>query len=65
MRRKLLVLAGLIGICGFGMLSRPALAAYPVCSDACTPGTLCQCPWGSPNHGIASCDTWYADCHYL
>lgn len=70
MRRKLLVIAGLLGISLVGSVNRPALA-LTFCSDTycnANPDAVCQCPLGTlafRNGGVADCYTWRADCNYL
>jgi hypothetical protein len=65
MRRKLLVLAGLLGICVFGMQVRPA-AAFTFCNVGCDPDATCECPANTLNRGaIVDCPTWHADCNFL
>ena len=70
MRRKLLVLAGLLGLCFIGSADRSALAV-PFCSGTycnSNPNAQCQCPQGTlafPTGLVIDCYTWRADCNYL
>lgn len=78
MKIKLLVIAGLLGICLVGSVNRTVLAApYPFCSSTycatANPESFCTCPPGTvayqrvgPN-AYVNCDnyTWRADCNYL
>lgn len=76
MKKKLLVIAGLLGICLVGSLNRPVLAAYTFCSTTycatANPESFCTCPPGTeaykrvgPN-AHTECDnyTWRAACNY-
>jgi hypothetical protein len=77
MKRKLLVIAGLLGSCLVVGVNRPALAyLYPFCSSSyCAtvdPGSYCTCPPGTeaykrlgPNSPYYECYTWQADCNYM
>lgn len=68
--RKLLMLAGLLGICTCSLAVQPAQATLTTCAAAycrANPNLDCQCPAGTkayPN-GTAPCDTWHADCNFL
>ena len=70
MRRKLLMLAGVLGVCIFSSVERPALAT-PFCSGTycnANPDSVCQCPQGTlafPTAAVVDCYTWRADCNYL
>jgi hypothetical protein len=65
MRRKLLFLAALVGICTLS-LDRPA-AAISVCGvTTCRNGGSCICPAGTIGAGnVADCASWYPDCRNL
>ena len=70
MRRKLLVLAGLLWICVFSLGNKPAFAASFCSGTYCNanPNGVCQCPPGTkawPSTGLVDCFTWRADCNYL
>jgi hypothetical protein len=65
MRRKLLVLAGLLGICALG-LDRPATALSTCSAANCKHGGQCICPAGTRGAGtVADCATWSPDCNFL
>jgi hypothetical protein len=78
MKRKMLGIVGLLGICFAGSVNQPALAAtYPFCSTTycatANPDSFCTCPPGTeaysrvgPN-AYTECDnyTWRAACNYL
>ena len=70
MKRKLLLLAALFGICIQCLASRPApSSSFPVCGHPyCgqNPNNPCTCPGGTKRGGQAApCDTWFADCDEL
>ena len=70
MRRKLLMLAGVLGVCIFSSVDRPALATAFCSGTYCNanPSSVCQCPKGTlafPTGAIVDCYTWHADCNYL
>ena len=81
MKRKLLVIAGLLGICLMDGINRPALAnplVYPFCSNpycgaTADPDSLCTCPPGTVAfkllgfnaHALCNNVSWYAECNYL
>jgi hypothetical protein len=69
MKRKLLVLAVLVGICAFKVGARPLSASFPLCNHtdcAGKPDSNCTCPAGTINAGQpAFCGTWMADCNDL
>ena len=69
--KKLLMLAGLLGICTCSLFVRPAQATFPPCSNAyCTanPGLQCQCPPGTkayPTGSTFCSSSWRADCNFF
>lgn len=69
--RKLLMLAGMLGVCACSLLVHSTQAAnFPTCGPSvCAghPNQVCQCPPGSKRYptGAAPCDTWHADCNFL
>jgi hypothetical protein len=69
MKRLLLMLAMMAGICVFSLADRPASASAPLCSPAVCKGnftTQCTCPPGTKIAGEeADCGTWHADCNLL
>jgi hypothetical protein len=72
MRRKLCVLAVLVGTCAFAIVGRPPSAAaltFPLCSSSYCPthqSKVCTCPPGTLRAGgVAPCDTWMPDCNDL
>lgn len=69
MTRKLLMLAGMLGVCACSLFVRPALAFTTCAAAYCSthPNAICQCPPGTKAypHGVAPCDTWHADCNFL
>ena len=72
MTKKLLMFAGMLGVCACSLFVRPALAVtFPTCGPAYCPShptAACTCPFGTKafaHHGVAPCDTWNADCNYL
>lgn len=69
MKKKLLMIVGMLGICAVVGLERPVYA-YQFCSDtycdAQTTKVRCQCPIGTPAAGTsAPCPQWRATCYYL
>jgi hypothetical protein len=68
MKRKLFVLAVLVGICAFNLANRP-LSAWPLCGPSYCPShpnNVCTCPPGTVRAGQpAPCDTWNPDCRAL
>jgi len=77
MKRKILVIAGLLGISLVGGFNRPALA-IPFCStsycSSVSPGTYCACPPGTAaweqygSNFWTQCDssnTWQVTCDYV
>jgi hypothetical protein len=70
MTRKLLMLAGMLGVCACSLFVRPALAVFPTCTPSychANPNATCQCPPGTkayPN-GAAPCLTWHGDCNFF
>jgi hypothetical protein len=69
MKRKLFVLAVLVGICAFNIADRPASASFPLCNSgycAGKPNNVCTCPPGTSRAGQpAPCGTWRPDCNGL
>jgi hypothetical protein len=70
MTRKLLMLAGMLGVCACSLFARPTQASqYPNCAHVycqANPSALCACPPGTKAYGhIASCDSWGPDCNFL
>jgi hypothetical protein len=69
MKRKLLVLAVLVGICAFNVAAHPPLTSFPLCNhaDCVRQGdSPCICPAGTPKAGqLLSCLDWMADCNNL
>ncbi len=72
MTRKLLMFAGMLGVCACSLFVRPAQALnFPYCGPSYCPShptSVCTCPFGTKafaHHGVAPCDTWNADCNYL
>jgi hypothetical protein len=64
MKRKLLVLAVLLGVWALG--ATPAPAAFTCSPAACAGGGPCVCPPHTPAAGLTmDCETWRADCYYL
>lgn len=66
MRRKLLVLAVLVGGCILGF-DRPVTAIVTCGYAACNGSSgLCRCPPGTPAAGlITACPAWVGDCYYM
>jgi hypothetical protein len=69
MKRKLFVLAVLVGISAFSLADRPLSASFPLCGPPYCPGhpnNLCTCPPGTKRAGQTSiCGTWRPDCNAL
>ena len=71
MKRKLLMLAGVLGVCACSLFVRPAqaLLTFPTCGPpycSVNPNAICSCPPGSRDYPHnAPCDTWHADCNFL
>jgi hypothetical protein len=68
MRRKLLILAMLVGVCALSF-DRPAMAVVTCSVGACNgvkPRVLCQCPTGTPASGMLTpCYSWVGDCYEM
>jgi hypothetical protein len=70
MTRKLLMLAGMLGVCAGSLFAQPTkIFQYPTCTFSychANPGVPCSCPLGSKAYGhTASCDSWGPDCNFL
>ena len=78
MKRKLLVIAGLLGICLVGTGANRLVLAAEFCSGtycAANPDSFCTCPPGTQVYEKVGTDpsaavpcnnyTWHADCNYL
>jgi hypothetical protein len=69
MKRKLFLVAILVGVCVSGIAGRRAEASFPVCAHAyCTANPLatCTCPPGTKIAGRpATCDSFGPDCNLL
>jgi hypothetical protein len=71
MKKKLLMLAGMLGVCACSLFVRPAqaLLTFPTCGPSYCPShlsSICSCPPGSKDYPHnAPCDTWHADCNFL
>ncbi len=70
MTRKLLMLAGMLGVCACCFFARPTQALpFPTCAASychANPNAACSCPPGSKDYPhTAPCDTWHADCNFL
>lgn len=67
MKRPLLMLVMVAGICVWSLAERPASASPPICKPAVcrnNPETLCTCPPGTKIAGeVADCGSWQADCN--
>jgi hypothetical protein len=69
--RKLLMFAGMLGVCACSLLVHPTQAlTFPTCGPtycSVNPTKVCQCPPGSKRYptGVAPCDTWHPDCNFL
>jgi hypothetical protein len=70
MTRKLLMLAGMLGVCTCSLFARPtqasqyATCAYPYCHINL--GAPCSCPSFTKGSGnIVSCVSWTSDCNFL
>ena len=60
MKRKLLILAALLGVCALGF--HKPVNAIPDCSS-CAGGGECVCDSGTANPGmVADCDYWMTTC---
>jgi hypothetical protein len=65
MKRKLLILSALLGVCVLGF-NRPATASFTCSPSACAGGGECVCPPHTPAAGqVMDCASWYPDCHYF
>jgi hypothetical protein len=68
MRRKLLILAALVGVSILGF-DRPATAiitcGYAACNGV-SGDTFCRCGPNTPAAGMLTpCYSWFGDCNYL
>jgi hypothetical protein len=69
MKRKLFVLAVLLGICALNNSQSASSLNFPLCNSgycATHQTKVCTCPSGTLNAGHPDpCDTWTADCNFL
>ncbi|HSF41336.1 MAG TPA: hypothetical protein VLT87_16175 [Thermoanaerobaculia bacterium] len=69
MKRRLVLLAGLL-LVTLSFLPQPSASiTFPICSDNycnSNPDAACRCPSGTPAAGgLRFCSTWYWDCRNL
>jgi hypothetical protein len=69
MKRKLFILAALVGVCALSNTEKASSLTFPLCNSgycATHQTKLCTCPPGTPDNGHpVPCDTWTADCNFL